>query len=149
MKEIILTTLILMLLSTYVLYAITPKHPAPKEKILIVLLDGKPSPFKQSVIDSLKTTYQVEVIKGKKPGDIKSDEYKAVVVMDKMKAWMWFNGKLKKFSKFLDPKHTVYFITSGDPKWQWKNQGVSSVTSASIPTKVPEVVKELRFKIED
>jgi hypothetical protein len=146
MKRIILITLFITLLSTHILFGIT-KHFTPKEKVLIVLLDGQASWFKQTIIDSLMTNYDIEVIQGKKPGDIKADNYKAVVVMDKLKAWMWFNGKLKKYTKFLDPKHTVYFVTSGDPKWQWKKPGINAVTSASKNAKVGEVVKKLRDSI--
>lgn len=149
MKRIILIALLFsLLLTTFLFAAPRLQKMEPKAKILIVLLDGKPSWFKQSIIDSLKTTYQVDVIEGKKPGDIKANDYKAVVVMDQLKAWMMGNGKLKKFTKFLDPKHTVYFITSGDPKWQWKKNQVNAITSASKKANVPELLEKLRGQID-
>jgi hypothetical protein len=150
MKRVILLTILITLFATTIVSATPQLQKTDKRaKILIVLLDGKPSWFKQSIIDSLKVTYKTSVIEAKKPGGIKADDYKAVVVMDQLKAWMLGNGKLKKFSKFMDPKHTVYFVTSGDPKWQWKKPGIKAVTSASKSAKVEEVVKKLRLKIEE
>lgn len=144
MQKTILIAILIMLFLSSVLTA----APKQKEKILVVLLD-KPSWFKQSIIDSLKTTYLVDVVNATKPGDIKSADYKSVIVMDQLKAWMMGNGKLKKFSKFMDPKHTVYFVTSGDKNWKWKKEGIRTVTSASKSAKVSEVMKELRLKIEE
>jgi hypothetical protein len=149
MKRIILIILFITLTTTSIIMA-APVQQKQKEKILIVLLDskkGQPSWFKQSIIDSLKTIYQVDVIEGKKPQDIKASEYKAVVVMDQLKAWLMGNGKLKNYTKVMDPRHTVYFVTSGDKNWKWKKEGITAITSASTPAKIPELVKKLREEI--
>ncbi len=149
MKRIILITLIVALFTTSFLFAQTQQQKMDKRvKILIVLLDGKPSWFKQSIIDSLKIYYRVDTIEAKTPQEVRAFEYKAVIIMDQLKAWMMGNGKLKSFTKVMDPKHTVYFVTSGDKKWKWKKQGITAITSASTPAKIPEIVKNLQLKIE-
>ncbi|HPT71672.1 MAG TPA: hypothetical protein PLE74_05275 [Candidatus Cloacimonadota bacterium] len=116
----------------------------PKPKVGVVVLCKKITPFKQTVLDSLAVDYKLAMLHPKKASDINIKDYKAILVVDELQAWTWFNGKLKKFSKALDPKHTVYFITSGDPDWKWKKEGVKAVTSASEPAKTGKVIKEIR-----
>ncbi len=103
--------------------------------VLIAVLKGSSSPFKEKLIQQIMHSYAdtcnviAKEIRGYK--DLQDNDYKAVIVMDRLKAWLLFNRPLKKIVKRLKPERTIYFISTGDPSWHWKRDDIKLVTSAT------------------
>lgn len=105
-----------------------------KKVVGITILNGKNTKFKTAVIEALKTSnpeISFKLFNFKSASDIKKNSYNAVIVFDQLEAWTLFNRKLKSVSKKLDPKKTIYYITAGNPDWNWKKEGVITISSAS------------------
>ena len=118
-----------------------PKHSSiinpdsAKPSILIAMLKGSDSSFKQELIDMIKQDYQadytvnVKTVKNYK--DLVGEQYSALIVMDELKAWLWMNKGIKSIIKNRDKATAVYFISSGDKKWSWERKDIKLVTSAT------------------
>ncbi len=122
------------------------------KNIAVCMLKGKSTPFKDAVLDSLKTqfsNYKIDIINDVKPKEFQASKYDAVIVVDELEAWTWFNTKLKKLSKQLDPKKTIYFITAGDANWKWKKENVLTVTSASKNDKIIPTWHNLKKQLQN
>ncbi len=117
----------------------------------ICIIKDLKTPYKKSIIDSLKSRFpqvQFKQIPAKELFKAKKEDYQAVIVMDRLEAWTMFNRTLKKLSHRLNPAHTIYFITAGDPEWQWKKRGIITVTSASKKEQVSGVVNKISKELQ-
>jgi len=121
--------------------------------VLIAIMKGASSPFKEKLVTQLMRTYAdtcnviAREIRGYK--DLEGKQYHAVIVMDRLKAWLIFNRPLKKLAGKMDKKRTVYLISTGDPKWKWKREDIKLVTSATENAEVPDVLKRMRFFLDN
>lgn len=121
--------------------------------VLIAIMKGASSPFKEKLVTQLMNTYSntcnviAREISGYK--DIQSSHYHAVIVMDRLRAWLLFNRPLKKLANSMDKKRTVYFISTDDPDWRWKREDIKLVTSATQNAEVPEVLEKIRFFMDN
>ncbi len=106
-----------------------------KPSILIAVMKGSDSSFKQELIALIKQDYEathavnVKVIRNYK--DLAGEQYSALIVMDELKAWLWMNKGIKSIIKNRDKATAVYFISSGDKKWTWDRKDIKLVTSAT------------------
>jgi hypothetical protein len=120
--------------------------------ILVAVIKGSESPFKDALIDSLNSRYSSKYIVKKvivnKPKDITNQSYRLLIVMDKLKANLMMNGKMKTFQKTTDINNAIYFITTGDPKWKWNNSDIHHVASASETPRLSIAWKELKSKVD-
>jgi lipid A disaccharide synthetase len=105
------------------------------------------SDYKTAIIDSLRKDYHVEKLSLKQARNMPKPQKNIVLVLDQNKATLHLNGALKKVLKTLDPQKTIYYITSGDPDWKWKQTGITSITSASQPQKLSAILKRIRADI--
>ena len=120
-------------------------NPDPaKQSILIAMIKGSDSSFKQELIDLIKRDYQanytvnVKTVKNYK--DLVGEQYSALIVMDQLKAWLWMNKGTKSIIKHNDKATAVYFISSGDKKWKWNRGDIKLVTSATSKEFSPTAV---------
>jgi hypothetical protein len=120
--------------------------------ILVVVMKDTDTVFKNALIDSLKIyfqpKFQVKKLLLKKVSDLYNQPYRVMIVMDQLKAWLAMNGKTKAIQKDSDLNHVVYFMTTGDPKWQWKTKDVHHIASASEKPKLSQTWSELRTKVD-
>jgi hypothetical protein len=125
-------------------------NPDGAQKIILASVRG--SDFKELVIQKLtekyKDDYSVVVMNLDKYEQIADKSYDVIVLMDENQAGMRFSGKVKKIADKLDQEKTILFVTAGDPDWTWEYKEYDTVSSASKPEKVEEVVQELSEKIE-
>jgi len=124
-----------------------PIDPA-RPTLMVAVLKDSHTPFKQELIDRLRQDYSdslnVVVREVKKPQDIAGEEYSALLVMETLKAWLWFNGGLKKFAARPDQSRTVYFVSVGDEKWRWKRDDLTVLTAATQKVKAADTYPQLR-----
>lgn len=140
------------------LFAKTPKQTtiykanAQSDIILVAVLKGAVSPFKDALIDSLQSRYgnkyKIKKILLKNPNDLAKEQYRLLIVMDKLKANLMMNGKIKNIKKTTDINNTIYVLTTGDPKWKWQNNDVHHVASASEKPRISTAWKELKTKVD-
>ena len=120
--------------------------------ILVGIIKGSESPFKQALIDSLKAnykpTYTVKMVSVDQPSDLNQESYRVVIVMDQLKANLMMNGKMKTLQKQLYPKNSLFFITSGDKKWKWKTSDIHHLASASITSFMPNTWTRLKSDLD-
>lgn len=118
--------------------------------ILVAVMKDAQSSFKDALIDSLKVhfepDYQVKKFILKRAKDIYKEEYRLLIVMDKLKANLLFNGKTKELQKTTDIDHVIYFMTTGDSKWKWPLINNHHISSASEKPRLKMVWKELKTK---
>jgi len=137
--------LIMLLFSISLIYAESTK------KVGICIIKDLKTFHKNTVIDSLKSRFPLVTfteIPSKSLLKTKNKDFDALIIMDRLEAWTFFNRTLKKLSRKLDATKTIYFITAGDPEWQWKKQGVITVTSASKKEQVSQVVDKLSNELK-
>ncbi|MBM4399873.1 MAG: hypothetical protein FJ041_06080 [Candidatus Cloacimonetes bacterium] len=120
--------------------------------ILVPVLKGTDTPFKNALIDSLKNKYepkyQVKKIVLKNLTEIASHNYRLMIVMEQLKANLMMNGKIKTIKKNTDMNNVIYFLTTGDPKWKWQNVDIHHIASASEKPRLGTAWKELRTKVD-
>lgn len=123
-----------------------------KPTILIAMLKKSQTAYKQDLIASIRADYSarynVRVLEVGKPKDLEGQEYAALVVMETLKAWLMFNRGLKQFAQLPDQSKTVYFVSSGDPKWKWKREGLKVVTGATMKAKAADKYPELKAALD-
>lgn len=119
-----------------------------KETILIGVIAGSSTPFKEELISKCMEFYggsfNVIAKEIKTPADLQGESYKAVIVMDTLKAWLMFNGKLKKIAKQADKQKTIFYVSVGDPKWRWKRDDIKLITSATQKSDVEDSFKDIQ-----
>jgi hypothetical protein len=125
-----------------------PKKPT----ILVAMLKGSQSEAKKELISLLRRDYggdyNVIVKEIKNHKDLAGEDFKALVVMERLKAWLWFNGGLKDISRKADKARTVYFISAGDAKWKWKGSDLKLVTAATQKAKAADTYQELKALLQ-
>ena len=128
------------------------EHPDAQYHLIIAVIDGQSSVFKEAVIQTLIEKYQetgaIEVMNVSKAEQITQKQYDVVLLIDRCKAGMKLNSTFKKLVAELDQKKLVVFITSGDSDWKYNDKGIDAVTSASSKDKTQEVRQEIAKKID-
>ena len=120
--------------------------------ILVAVLKDTDTSFKNALIDSLKShyepKYQVRKIVIRKAKDLNNQKYRLLIVMDQNKAGLAMNGATKSLMKLTSNNNAIFFMTSGDKKWQWKQKDVHHIASASEKTFFPKAWQELKIKAD-
>lgn len=115
-------------------YPVREENPT-KETILIGMIKGADSNFKRDIIKQLEADYSdnfnVRVMQIKDYDDVKDKNYAALIVMEQLKAWLWFNRGMKDIANRGDKKNTIFMVSVGDPKWRWKREDIKVITSAT------------------
>jgi hypothetical protein len=123
-----------------------------ERKMVIVLIEGSGSMFKEALIDSLVATYRsgydVQVLNVRDARSVAGLEYDVLIIMDRLKAWMSLNNNLKGIMKTADPNRTVVFLSTGGTNWHWPHSKFTAVTAATKKVKVAEVFPKLHQAIE-
>ena len=120
-------------------------------QIVINIIGDAASPFKDTIIDSLKLAYDGRAqvrqrqIKRAEELDTNAD---VNIVMDQLKAWLWMNGTFKKLMKSADPSKTIFVMTAGDDKWTYKGQEGVVITAASRKEKPDRALQEIMARID-
>lgn len=154
------TTIILLSLALIVLVSCASKSKQPILKsdensnvILVAILKGSDSGFKNVMIDSLKThvepQYAVRKMLVGKADELQGQSYRLLIVMDQLKAWLVMNGQMKKIRKYSDKNSAIFFMTAGDEKWQWKNKDIHHIASASERSLVPAAWQKLKASVDE
>jgi hypothetical protein len=123
-----------------------------KPTIFVGIMKGASSPFKEKLVTQLMRSYAdscnviARQIRGYK--DLQDNDYQAVIVMDRLKAWLLFNRPLKKIADRMDKQKHIYFISTGDPDWRWKREDIKLVTSATESADVSDVLKRIRYLLD-
>jgi len=122
-----------------------------KKTIMIAVLKGAESSYKTALIDAIRkdfgSEYNIQTVTVKKFKDLSGQKYDALVVMEQLKAWLFFNGGLKSIVKQADKNTSVFLITAGDPKWRWNRKDLMHITSASQKEKPARIYPELRVML--
>ena len=116
--------------------------------ILVAVMKGTDTVFKNALIDSLRSYYQPEyevrkVVIGKAK-ELSNQSHRLLIVMDQLKAWLVMNGQTKALQKNTEADNVIFFMTAGDKKWQWKNQDIHHIASASEPSLLPQAWQQLK-----
>jgi hypothetical protein len=123
-----------------------------KPTILVAMLKGSQSEAKQELVSLLRRDYGAEynviVKEVKNHKDLAGEEFRALVVMERLKAWLWFNGGLKDITRKADKARTVYFVSAGDAKWKWKGSDLKLVTAATQEAKAADTYQELKALLQ-
>lgn len=121
--------------------------------ILVAVMQDTDTEFKNSLIASLKSNYepryQVKKVLIKKAKELNNAQYRLLIVMDQNKAWLAMNGQTKAIMKLTDYDNAIFFMTSGDKKWQWKEKDVHHIASASEKSFFPKAWAELKTKVDE
>jgi len=124
----------------------------PTKNIAVSYLNPKKTAFKKALLDSLISSnpeYKFTVVEYKQLFKSKNSNYDAYIVFDQLEAWTLFNRKLKASAKKLDPQKTIYYITAGDPDWNWKKEGIITISSASKKENISKMKIEINQKLHD
>jgi flavodoxin len=128
------------------------ENPGAKFRLLIAVIEGRASEFKEAVIQQMiekyKDTCAIDVLNVSQTEQITQKQYDVVLLIDRCKWGMKFNSTFKKLAAELDQKKLVVFITAGDADWKYSDNGIDAVTSASKNGKEQDVVQEIAKKID-
>ncbi len=120
--------------------------------ILVAVMKDTDTAFKTTLIDALKKQYepkyQVKKVVIKKAKDLDNAQYRLLIVMDQLKAWLSMNGQTKAIMKLTNYDSTIFFMTAGDKKWQWKEKDNHHIASASEKSFFPKAWQELKTKAD-
>jgi hypothetical protein len=105
----------------------------------------------QGLVDKFRNRAKITVVPLENLGKIDPYKYDVVVIIDALLAWQLFNTRTRSFIENMkDPaerKKLVLFLTAGDPKKNYKFQGIDCITAASQVNKDAEIVEEISVKI--
>ena len=150
-KTILFLAILSLAVSAFGLKPIIKTDPNSKI-ILVAVMKDADTTFKNALVDSLVShygaKYQVKKIVIDKAAELNSQKYRLLIVMDQLKAWLAMNGQTKAIMSAAGKADVVYFMTSGDKKWQWKQKDVYHIASASDKSFFPKAWHELNFKID-
>lgn len=120
--------------------------------ILVAVMKDTDTVYKKAMLDSLVANYGKQYVIRKKVissyKDLTGESYKMLIVFDQLKAWLMFNGDLKKIIAQTDATHAIYYMTAGDPKWRWKEKDIHHIASASQNVNIAAGWKELNTKVK-
>lgn len=154
------TTIILLSLALIALVSCAAKSKQPilrsdenSNVILVAILKGSDSGFKNVLIDSLITHVEPEYTVRKmligKADELQNQSYRLLIVMDQLKAWLVMNGQIKKIRNNAEINDVIFFMTTGDEKWQWKNKDIHHIASASERSLVPAAWQKLKSSVDE
>jgi len=120
--------------------------------ILVAVFKDAQSSFKLALIDSLQAAYgkdyTIKTLCIKEPEDLGKEEYRVLIAMDELKAWLAFNAGMKRLMKQSNSDNAIFYITAGDPKWHWKDQHPYHLASASKPANLPQAWHNLKQAVD-
>ena len=80
---------------------------------------------------------------------LQCDDYDAILVIDSVQAWSYWNFSLNSFlEKTENCKNVVLLYTAGDPDWEYQYHELDAITSASQVEDQDRVFNELTYAID-
>jgi len=155
MRKLIMLIIILgVIISAYAKSnnAVVIKSNPASKVILVAVFADTDTDYKNSLIAQLKTQYepkyQVKKVVIKKAKELNNEQFRLLIVMDQLKAWLAMNGQTKAIMKLSNKDNAIFLMTSGDKKWQWKEKDVHHIASASEKPLFSKTWLELKTKAD-
>ena len=153
MRKLVLSLLIFGIVCIAFAKAPVIKASPDSKTILVAVMKDTDTVFKNSLIDELKSEfepkYTVRKVLIKKANELDNAQYRLLIVMDQNKAWLAMNGQSKAIMKITNLDNAIFFMTSGDKKWQWKEKDNHHIASASEKSFFPKAWQELKTKVDE
>lgn len=125
------------------------ENPAAQHTLLIGVIEGRSSDFKEAIIQGLVERYTptcaITVLNVKTVEQIAQAACTALVIIDRNEMGMDHNDTVKAIIEQVNPNSLVVFVTSGKP---WTYHGVDAVTSASEKGKEQAILQQIAAKID-
>ena len=118
-----------------------------------LLITGVTSEFKADIISRIVDRYKdqgnVNLVNMDKLDQLQCDDYDAILVIDSVQAWSYWNFSLNSFlEKTENCKNVVLLYTAGDPDWEYQYHELDAITSASQVEDQDRVFNELTYAID-
>ena len=118
-----------------------------------LLITGVTSEFKADIISRIVDRYKdqgnVNLVNMDKLDQLQCDDYDAILVIDSVQAWSYWNFSLNSFlEKTENCKNVVLLYTAGDPDWEYQYHELDAITSASMMEDLDRVFDELTYAID-
>jgi len=118
-----------------------------------LLITGVTSEFKADIISRIVDRYKdqgnVNLVNMDKLDQLQCDDYDAILVIDSVQAWSYWNFSLNSFlEKTENCKNVVLLYTAGDPDWEYQYHELDAITSASQVEDQDRVFNELTYEID-
>ena len=118
-----------------------------------LLITGMTSEFKADIISRIVDRYKdqgnVNLVNMDKLDQLQCDDYDAILVVDSVQAWSYWNFSLNSFlEKTENCKNVVLLYTAGDPDWEYQYHELDAITSASQVEDQDRVFNELTYAID-
>ena len=118
-----------------------------------LLITGMTSEFKADIITRIVDRYKdkgnIYLINMDKLDQLQCDDYDAMLVIDSVQAWSYWNFSLNSFlEKTENCKNIVLLYTAGDPDWEYQYHELDAITSASQMDDQGRVFDELTYEID-
>jgi hypothetical protein len=118
-----------------------------------LLITGVTSEFKADIISRIVDRYKdqgnVNLVNMDKLDQLQCDDYDAILVIDSVQAWSYWNFSLNSFlEKAENCKNIVLLYTAGDPDWKYQYHELDAITSASQVEDQDRVFNELTYEID-
>jgi len=117
-------------------------------KLIIVMKET--GDFKNSVLEKVINNYsgtcRIEVKNRKYLRNLNDAGYDAVLIIETLKAWTFFNKKALKAARGND--RVVLFFTSGDPDFTYNKKGVDAVSAASDRADPGKTAEEIISRLD-
>jgi hypothetical protein len=132
----------------------TELGPADADKKILIAV--YPSEFKNKVAQGLADRYKdrskVTVVSIRKLNSVEYRNYDALVIIDALMAWQMFNVDSSWFvGKIREPealRKVVLYLTAGNPKDNYKFQGIDCITGASVMNKEGEAIDKISGRVD-
>ncbi len=118
-----------------------------------LLITGVTSEFKADIISRIVDRYKdqgnVNLVNMDKLDQLQCDDYDAILVIDSVQAWSYWNFSLNSFLEKTETcKNIVLLYTAGDPDWKYQYHELDAITSASQVEDQDRVFNELTYEID-
>ena len=118
-----------------------------------LLITGMTSEFKADIISRIVDRYKdkgnIYLIPLDKLDQMQCVDYDAILVIDSVQAWSYWNFSLNSFLENTENcKNVVLLYTAGDPDWEYQYHELDAITSASQIEDQDRVFNELTYAID-